>query len=167
MWIIQADTRNHTHSHRHTHTGSWIPGKLWLVYVLYIVYVKHTRTRNVLRFLKVLFASCSLQSISREMRVGECEWERERAAHRHQQQHRQRTLLVVVSFGFLSLFAPAKIACYLYQQQSGLRKIHTVWPHAANVQNTSSSYTKNTNAICRLFLHVINNRPLAITGAHI
>lgn len=157
MWIIQADT------HTHTHSGSWIPGKLWLVYVLYIVYVKHTRTRNVLKFLKILFVSCSLQSISKERDAsgGERERERERTAqqHRDQQQHRQRTLLVVVSFGFLSLSAPAKNAYYLYQQQSGLRKNHTVWPHAAYVQNTSSSFTKNTNALRKLTQYVIDNRP--------
>lgn len=77
MWKIQADTRNHTLTRTHTHgqldTGQAVIG----ICIVFCLCEKHTRTRNVLRFLKVLFASCSLQSISREMRVGEGERERE------------------------------------------------------------------------------------------
>lgn len=82
MWIIQADTRNHTltHTHRHTHTRAvgYRESFDWYMYCILFMWNTHAHA-TCLDFFKFFFALCSLQSISRER----CDWVRARERELH------------------------------------------------------------------------------------
>lgn len=164
MWHALIDVNTSKRTHTHTHTDRWIPGTgAVFVYICIYVVVYETHTHTQRAFSSLNFAPFSLQCRSRARDSGGRKKENARQ-QQHQQQQRRHTLLVVVSFRFLSLSAPAKIAFYLYQQQSGLRKIHTVWPQAAIPQNTASSLRwkipkSPANAVLQayVFCHLLSN----------